>query len=190
MEDADTYWVTDPRQLMFALSPRRQDIVDHLAAAGPLSVRELAGRIGAKPSALYHHIKALLDVGLLLEAGSRATGGRTEKLYRTPAPRMRLYRALQDPANHRLFVQIVAALSRQAARDFERGVASPRANTSGEGRNLGMCRMIGAPDAEALAKINGHLDAVMELMWGSAAGPERISLSWVMAPSEDEDPVD
>ena len=54
-DDSDTYWVMSREELQCLGSPRRYDIVDHLAAAGPMSIRDLAKRIGAQPSALYHH---------------------------------------------------------------------------------------------------------------------------------------
>src|SRR5215212_9863125 len=89
-----TYWILDKRQLEVMGSPRRHDIVDRLAAGGPMSIRELAEQIGAQPTGLYHHIAKLAAVGLVIESGSRIVSRRREQLFATPAPRMRLARAL------------------------------------------------------------------------------------------------
>src|SRR5690349_12013162 len=120
-----TYWIMAPDQLAAMASARRQDIVDRLAAAGPLSVKELAAQIGARPPALYHHIERLLAVGLIEEAGARVVRRKREQLYAARAPRMRLARALAEGAHPDLMEAIVASLTRQMDRDFRAGLASP-----------------------------------------------------------------
>ena len=79
---SQTYWIMTPDQLAAMASPRRQDIVDRLAATGPLSVKELAAQIGARPPALYHHIERLLEVGLIVEAGTRTVRRKRETALR------------------------------------------------------------------------------------------------------------
>ena len=88
-EKQDVYWMRDKRQLEALVSSRRQDIGDHLSACGPLSAKEIACALGMKPSALYHHLEQLMDVGLIVEVGHRIVNRRTEKLYDTPARKMR-----------------------------------------------------------------------------------------------------
>ena len=63
---ANTHEATDPRQLETIANPRRQDMLARLSASGPLSMRELADQVGARPTALYHHLEKLLAVGLVL----------------------------------------------------------------------------------------------------------------------------
>lgn len=184
--EQDTYWITDPEQIAALISPRRQEIGDHLAASGPMSIKELAYQIGAQPSALYHHIALMERVGLVVVSGHRVVNRKREALYATPAPRMRLMRALADPAHREIFKDIAGALTRQMDRDFERGLSSERQQVLGPQRNLGFFRLVSAPSAETLEKINALLGEIAELMWESDAKAEgagdHLVLAWTMCP--------
>jgi DNA-binding transcriptional ArsR family regulator len=192
--DADgTYWVLDRDQIDALASPRRHDIVDRLVASGPMSIKELAGMVGAEPPALYHHIKKLLQLGLVIEAGHRVERRKREQLYAAPAKRMRLSRALEDPGNREVFVQMFTAMSRQMARDFRRGAHSPQARTQGEEKNLGFAHQIGRPSPRQLAMINRRLEEIAEILWDSPGkGEGLIGVSWVVAPvpTSDGEPDD
>ena len=179
-----TYWIMAPEQLAALASARRQDIVDRLAAsAAPLSVKELAEQIGARPSALYHHIEPLLAVGLIEMAGTRIVHRKREQLYAARAPRMRMARALAEGAHPALMEAIVASLTRQMDRDFRAGMASPTRRADGETRNLGFFRLMGRPDDTGMTRINACLAEVAEILW-EAGDPdaELVCLSWVLAP--------
>ncbi len=179
------YQITDPEQLKALVSTVRADIMDQVAAFGPLSVREIGQLTGAAPSSLYHHIQRLTEVGLLLEAGIRSSARKPEQLYDTPAPRMRMLEALQAPENQPILDALVESMCKQATRDFARGAAAPHRATLGEERNVRFARLVCRPDAETLRQINAHLDAVTELIAGSADGEgERIAYAWVVTPQD------
>jgi DNA-binding MarR family transcriptional regulator len=185
-QSGKTYWVVDKRQLMAMTSPRRHEMCDALAAQGPMSIRELANVIGVQPSSLYHHINRLLAVGLIVEAGSRVARRRREQLYATPAPRMRLARALSENKYPDVIAEIVSALTRQIARDFRTGARLPDRIAEGEERNLGFFRLIGRPSPAQLARINACFAEISEIMWNSVGNSEGvIGIGWVMAPLED-----
>jgi DNA-binding transcriptional ArsR family regulator len=183
MTEQGTYWIMAPAQLRVLASPRRQDMVDRLAAAGALSVRELAAQIGARPSALYHHLALLLEVGLIIEAGARTVNRKRETLYETPAPRMRLIRALAQSGHREEMEAIVAALTRQMERDFRSGGSLAARTADGDGRNYGFFRLLARPDPQSLAAINAKLGEIAELLW-AAHDPraDPICLAWVMTP--------
>ncbi len=179
----ETFWVLEQAQLRCLVNARRHDIIDQLAARGPMAVRDLAAAIHARPSALYYHMAALLRVGLVVVAGHRVVRRKRELLYASPAPRMRFKRALHDPRNAKLFVRIAASMTRQMHRDFRRGMRAPGAATAGGGRNLGLFRLVGSPDPRTLREINRRLDDVADLLWQSAGGSGKvISFAWVMSP--------
>jgi DNA-binding transcriptional ArsR family regulator len=179
----ETFWVLGQAQLRCLVSARRHDIVDQLAARGPMSVREVAAAIHARPSALYYHLRELVRVGLVVEAGHQVVRRKRQQLFATPAPRMRFFRALQDPRNTPIFVRIAASMTRQMHRDFRGGIRSPWAVRSGAGRNLGLFRLVGSPDPRTLRRINERLAEVAELFWASAGSSgEVVSLAWIMAP--------
>ena len=182
---ADAYWVLKRDQVQALASAMRMDMVDHLASAGPQSIKSLAADLGVKPSALYHHINKLLSVGLILEAGTQVENRKSEKLYRTPSPRMRLKRALDETALNTEVNKVADALARQANRDFHNGRGTKAARTDGPGRNLGFYRAMNRPSPENLEKINQKLDEIAELLWEDQDdGQPQISLSWIMAPRE------
>jgi DNA-binding transcriptional ArsR family regulator len=165
------------------VSARRHDIVDQLAARGPMAVREIAAAIHARPSALYYHLRELVRAGLVVEAGHRVVHRKRESLYASPAPRMRFLRALQDPRNAPMFVRIAAAMTRQMQRDFRGGIRAPAARSAGAARNLGLFRLVGSPDPRTLGRINQRLDEIAELLWASAGKHgDPIALAWVLSP--------
>ena len=182
MED-QTYWILDKQQLETMTSARRHDIVDRLAAGGPMSIRALAEQIGAQPSSLYHHVQKLLRVGLVIEAGTQLVRRRREQLYGTPAPRMRLARALVENKHPEVLKEIVRSLTRQMARDFSFGTDHRAKMAEGAARNFGFFRLIGRPGAAQIARINACLAEVSEILWESVDQNEpAVSLAWVMTP--------
>ncbi|MBK7369631.1 MAG: helix-turn-helix transcriptional regulator [Candidatus Eisenbacteria bacterium] len=54
-----------PRAIEALASPVRQDLVVLLENSPPLAVTELARRLGRRPDALYHHLRALQRAGLV-----------------------------------------------------------------------------------------------------------------------------
>lgn len=180
---SETYWVLQRKQLRSLVSQRRLEIIDRLVAAGPLSAKDLARLVGAQPSALYHHLSQLMEVGLVVEAGYRVVRRRREVLYMTRAPRIRLFRALRDPNNAREMTSITATMTRQMSRDFRRGIKSPQARSSGALQNLGFMRLLASPSPATLRRINKYLAEIGELLFTSTdARYEPLSLAWIMAP--------
>ncbi len=181
--DGDTYWVMQPEQIEALASPVRSDLIDRLVSSGEMCVRELAENMGLRPSSLYHHLQKLRAVGLIEEVGSRLTSGRSETLYRSVAPRIRLMRALEEPQCYAPMSKVSAALTRQMGRDFQRGLANPRAISNGPDRNLGVFRLVGRPNAATLEKINAHMQAVAELIWEAKdENAAQIALGCILAP--------
>lgn len=178
------YYVLEPQQLRCMASAVRQDMVDHLAAHGVMSIKELAASIGRKPSSIYHHLKLLLEVGLVGEAGARTVNRRREKLYATPSRRMRLNRALEDPGNDREMRAFVNALCRQTARDFSRGLDDESARRQGPGRDLRFFRLVNRPAPGSLREINRKLDEIAEILWRDPdPGSPVVALTWILTPT-------
>lgn len=50
---------------------------------GEASIREIAEQMGRKPVSLYRHIDQLVEVGLLIEEGTKPTARRDAKIYST-----------------------------------------------------------------------------------------------------------
>ena len=184
-EEADeTLWVMNREQIRLAKSPRRHDIVDRLAASGPLSIRELAEMLGAQPPALYHHMRQLVEGKIVVEAGHRTVRRNREQLYDTVSRRIRLGAALEDPANDDLMTEIVAGLTRQMDRDFRHGLSSADRDVAGAARNLGFLRVVCTPSPQTLEKVNSKLEQIADLLWRDQAGDGNppVVFHWLMAP--------
>ena len=177
------YQIVRPAQLRALVSPMRGEVYEQVYAFGPISVKEVAALMGVAPASLYYHIEHLIRVGLLIEAGERATGKRPEQLYDVPARPMRMLSALQEPRNEKIFKALSASLCRQANKDFARGFAASHRKTSGRARNVRLARLLCRPDAATLAQVNAHFDAISDLIEASADGVgERVSFTWVVSP--------
>lgn len=175
--------IADPVQIRCLAGARRYDILARLQVAGALSVRELAEWLGAKPSALYHHIQQLLDADLIRTDGHRVVNRRREQLYAARSPHMRISRDLARPAVRDSLTEVAAAFSRQTERDFRRGYAEGVVEAAGPTRALGFDRAFGRPSAARLRRINALLDEAVALMAqddGETGSP--IVLNWGLTP--------
>lgn len=188
-QSPDRYEIVDPAQLEMLTSMRRHDIGDRLGMSAPMSVKELARAIGAQPSALYHHIDAMLRAGLIVEAGSRVVNRKREVLYGTPAKQMRLVEALADPKNKDVMNRMVAAMSRQTARDFAAGADLPSKVVEGDARNYRFFRLLGRPTPDQVARINACIGEVIDIMYASGGNDAPLlAVDWVMTPLPEPQP--
>ena len=78
------YAVTSLEQLLAMISPGREDILDAVGAIGPSSVSDLGAFIGRSRHALYYHVRALRDCGLLVETHHSDEGKKTTARYDLP----------------------------------------------------------------------------------------------------------
>lgn len=76
--------VSDPRQLKAFADPLRIRIV-HILADRAATNQQLAAALGESGAKVLHHVRALLDVGLIRLVEQRISGGNVEKYYRATA---------------------------------------------------------------------------------------------------------
>lgn len=181
--DQDTYWVLRKDQLECMASTVRMDIVDHLVGNGQMSIKQLAASMGRQPSSIYYHIDMLVKAELVVEVGTQISNRRSEVLYATRAPRIRLQKALADPDNLETIDRTVGAVCRQAHRDFVEGMTHPDAQLEGPERNLGFFRLINRPSAESLREINGYIERIAEILWEERDTDQPlIAFAWTLTP--------
>lgn len=185
MAPPKTHWIRDPEQIAAMSSPLRMAILDRLEALGPCSVAELAESLERPADALYYHVRKLLDVGLLEEAGTRATSRRDEVIYGFPHRRWHIAYELDDPDNVAAVNDATASILRRAARDFEGGLTHPGAKVQGPERNLWSLRLEARLGREDLRELNRHLRAIVEILRKPRPARGRgtlFALSWILAP--------
>lgn len=148
----EPFVIREPRQLRALVSPVRQEIVDVLAAIGPLTVAQIAELLGRKPDALYYHVTALEKCGLLVETDRVRAGRRFCAVYDTPGRPLTIdYSARVAPA---LISRVIRAALRLAGRDFSAGFGNANARPAGPDRNLWGARVRGYLQPEDLPRAN------------------------------------
>ena len=150
-------------QLVALASPVRCRIVDTLSAGGPSSVRQIAARLGRKPESLYYHIRALVDVGLVISKGKRRVGRRAEAVYQLVAPRLIIDPRQRTTAYADALAETCATLLRLTARNYRATIDRGDFVLDGARRNLMVRRYIARLDRAGLARLNRHLDGIAAL---------------------------
>ncbi|MFV8755376.1 helix-turn-helix domain-containing protein [Nannocystaceae bacterium ST9] len=183
------HWLRDPAQIAALAAPLRAALVDRLEAQGPCSVRELAEQLGVQPDALHYHVRMLVGIGLLEQVGSRPTRRHDEALYDLAHRRCHIAHAPSEPGNAEALTKLAKTILSQANQDFAEGLASARAKGSRPGRNLWTTRIEAELSASELRELEGHLEAIVELLRKpeparGRRGRKLVALSWVLAPIE------
>ena len=145
------------RQREALTSPLRLEILGQFTGPAPLSVRDLAERMGRTPHSLYYHVHLMARVGLLREVGQREDGGRSEALYQPARHRVALDAA--DPGSGPAIRRTMGAAFRMAERDLEAALESAPADP----RLLGMRAHFRAPP-RVLKEVRRHLEAALEVV--------------------------
>jgi hypothetical protein len=157
------YVIRKPEQLAALRSPVRQEIIFGLAPARIRTVAELASVLGRSPHSLYHHVRVLERVGLILNMGIQRRNRRDEVLYATPGRSLRIHRDPGSPTFRRNMRGLVAGLLRLAERDFVRELAR-RASTRVVTPNLSAGRIKGrltTGQFREVLRLMGRLYALM-----------------------------
>lgn len=181
----DVYWITRRDQIEALASPVRMALIDHLSRVECLSADTLATVLDLKTTAVYHHLKILLNCNLVEDAGQTWSQGarKPTKLYRTPARRMRLKRAFENPDNAGLLKDCHGAILRQAERDFATGFHQRHPSVGDAQRTHGFFRQVARMDPDRLRKLNQHLAQIAELLWeDDAPDGVPVAFTWSLTP--------
>ncbi len=169
------------------ISPARDEILDAVAANGPCTVMWLGGFLGRKPDSLYHHVRVLRRVGLLLETLSTNSQGRATAVYDVPGRPMFLRYELGDPRKVRAVTAYAGSALRIAHRRFAQGFKSDYAVARGPARNLWAARWRGWLTPAELRKANVLLTRLVALLRESGSrgrGEARLyDLTYVLSPA-------
>ncbi|MFH1689956.1 MAG: helix-turn-helix domain-containing protein [Candidatus Eisenbacteria bacterium] len=108
--------IRSTKQVRALRTPLRQEIVHTLTRLGTCTVRELADELGHEPAALYYHVHALEEAGIVVETGRHKGSGRPEGVYALVAERIIIDRTETSKA----FLSALADLQRSTLRTAER----------------------------------------------------------------------
>jgi DNA-binding transcriptional ArsR family regulator len=154
---------TDAQKRAF-VSPQRLELIGLFTDQKPLSVADMAERMGRPASALHYHVRVLEKAGLLKKKGQRRSGKRPEALYLPTADlfMMEQRRGRIEDAGQALKTMSLAF--RMAERDMKAALENPRTCTDGPGRNMIGARIHCRLSKKELAELNRHLDNITKML--------------------------
>ena len=183
LADKHVYWIMRPDQVEALASAVRLDILDWLVMSGPLTVRALAQVLGRKPTAIYHHLAQMEELGLVRSFPAEVERGRPALVFAPAAPMMRLAHAPLRPENRSAMAKVARVVGNEAAKEYAAAFKSDRWKVEGEGRNLWFFRVVASPSPRRLKQINAMLEQLVDLMWSPDPEPgELTSIAWILAP--------
>ena len=169
-------------------SPQRLELIGLYVEDVPLSVSDMAQRLGRPATSLYHHVRVLLEAGVLKASGTRPKGKRFETLYELTRDRLEL--DLEDAGEEQMdrAAQAMSTALRMAGRDFVAAMKRDDLVLEGAERNLAGYRMHMRVDAQGLARVNAILEQLENLAAEAAAagyepGPDAQFISITLAVS-------
>ena len=143
-------------------SAMRLEILGAFVEGRPLSVADIAERMGRPPAAIHYHVKLLLRVGLLKQQGSRRSGKRNQALYLPIAEMFKMEQeALKSSkASASAGMKAISSAFRMAERDFEAAIQSESTQSEGRYRNCLATRMHCRLSKAEHAELNRHLKSL------------------------------
>lgn len=117
-----TFDITDRRQIEALSSPLRQEIVDALGQHGAMTIHALGELLERAPDGLYYHVRQLVALGLLREAGSVPSGGREAMRYDLAGRPMRIVHRAGDAPQLDAVKRSITALLRVGGRDAHKAL--------------------------------------------------------------------
>lgn len=144
-------------------SPLRLEILGYFGAGRPLSVREIAERMGRPATAIHYHVRLLEQSGLLSKSGERRDGRRREAVYSMVAEAIAIPAQSQpaEEGEQPLAVKTTASGFRMAERDMKTALAEGLVRTEGDDRNFFVIRAHCRLGREEMAEFNRRLDVLL-----------------------------
>lgn len=137
----------------------RFELLEFLSACGPCSIAELATHAGANADSLYHHIRKMVKVGLVVETGFRRAGRRTEAVYDVVAERFEFN---TDVAPESL-MKLMRSLHRRTERNFEKSLEAGIVDFGARSRNAYIRGETARLSTKELRRVKKLLTEIMDV---------------------------
>lgn len=168
-----TIQVTAANQRAALSSPLRLEILGLFTNGEPLAIADMALLMSRSAGSLYHHVGILEKASLLQRTGTRPKGKRHEALFLPKATRIEVATPTGDDSAINHAVKTMGSAFRMVERDLEAVLQEGNGVTQGPDRNLFATRMHVRTSPKLLAKINKHLQAVVDLLTEEATKPQK-----------------
>lgn len=180
-----------PAAMSELFKPARLEVYENLQIAGPSTIADLARRLGRPADSLYYHVRKLLAIGVIEERAAeereRGGPGRRGAVYSVVARRLDVELDPKSRRSREAWSEGGAAVLRLAQRDFAKALESGDIHADGARRNLAIRRVKVRLSARELRAVNGHLEAIHELLCKHAENTkgELHAITFVMTPLEE-----
>ena len=170
-------------------SPLRLELLGLFVDPEPLSVAQIAERMGRPATAIHYHVRLMERTGLLRRTGEQRTGRRKERLFRPAAEVFALDPA--DPTTSGGAEAAIKTLSmafRMAVGDMKAALGDSATRDSGPQRNFLGGRFHCRLSKTELAQLNRHLRAIEKMLSRApkshepSAGDAFVSLTLALMP--------
>ena len=146
-------------------SPLRLELLGLFLDPKPLSVAEIAERMGRPATGIHYHVRVLEKAGLLRRVGQQRSGRRPEALYRPVADAFKMEQPREAPAATRYAaLKTLSTAFRMAERDMRAALTDPGTKSAGPYRNIFGARMHCRLSKQELAELNRHLRDIEKML--------------------------
>ena len=117
--------VTDPVVWKTLLAPVRAEILETLRMLGPCAIADVACQLDRPADSLYKHFEKLVATGMVVEAGSRPSGRRHERLYDLIADDLGArFKGASRRAVNEAYLTTATTIQKMSARTFRAAAAA------------------------------------------------------------------
>ncbi|MEL6108995.1 MAG: helix-turn-helix domain-containing protein [Planctomycetota bacterium] len=155
----ESYPVETQEKWDVVCSAVRFELLEFLIACGPCSIAELASHVGANADSLYHHIRKMVNVGLVVETGLRRAARRPEAVYDVVAERFEFD---TDVAPESL-MKLMRSLHRRSERNFEKSLSAGIIDFGARSRNAYLRGETARLNATDLRRVKELLVEIMDV---------------------------
>ncbi len=177
--------VNRPEQIAALRSSQRERVCDVVYALGQATVQEIAEQLGARPTAVYRHLRILCDVDLIEEGPAARTVRNFARTYRAKAERVTFLPLADDPKIRALVADVIESELRMAAREYRIGIESERERLGTPDTPIRSMAMVGWLGRKERIRVNQLFEALMEMFDGTRPGPGKSlqALTFVSRPA-------
>lgn len=169
-------------QLESLTSPVRLALVQRLEIDGQATARELAQRMARPVTALYHHLKQLVDAGLVCVVGQRRGPRRSQAVYALVADRLSSAKAVKTRRGREIYARAGARVADAGARAFSAAITRGDARFEGRDRNAAAKYFVLRADAKKIGEINRLLAELENVAARSCDTGIELQLALLLSP--------
>ncbi len=173
--------IRNPRYFKALTSAHRMEIISSLDDAGPATIAELAKRLGRTPHSLYHHMKTLIQPGIVRAV--REGKKKKEAVYSLTSQKIFLDPDRKSPAAVLAAKRSLDSVFHVTSREVSEALSSG-AKQNGQDREVYAVRLKGRCLPNTLRSVNKHIQKIEQILRkkGRSSEGKLFALTIVLTP--------